>query len=99
MYSGVYLTVNTDQASYAELDQVTVTIYAQKNGAPAPKERIRIAVFRPTGKRTFISTLHTDVYGIAIVVFRLGSKDGSGSYSVEAHSSDGSMGLSSFLVI
>ena len=99
MYKSSQLSVYTDQGNYAELEQVTVTIHAQKNDLPAANEQIRLAVIRPNGKRTFTTTLHTDIYGIAITVFRLSPKDGSGSYSVEAHTKDGSMGLTSFLVI
>ena len=99
MYQPIQLSVNTDKDNYGSQDAVTVTITTRKNNQPAPNEVINLAVFRPTGKRTFRTVLHTDTNGIAVAVFSLDNKDVTGSYSVEARAADGSLALTSFLVI
>ncbi|EEG76780.1 MG2 domain-containing protein [Dethiobacter alkaliphilus] len=99
MQQPIKLSANTNQSSYAAMEAVTVTIYARRNGDPAPSEQISLAVFRPTGTRTYRTKVHTDKNGICHTVFHLDARDITGSYSVEARASDGSLALTSFLVI
>lgn len=94
-----HLSVATDKSAYEYREHVKITVQASFANRPAAKRRLRIAVFRPSGLRTFGGFFHTDNNGVAIAVFQLHRLDFPGSYSVEVHSKDGTMGLTSFLVI
>ncbi len=97
-YDPMSIAVTTDRSEYASNDNVTITVFTQKNDLPASKERLQVIVYRPAGKRIFRSSTTTDMYGISVVVLHLDKNQEPGSYHVEVHSKDGSMGLSSFLV-
>jgi uncharacterized protein YfaS (alpha-2-macroglobulin family) len=95
----VSLTAVTEKSNYSLFDQVKIQIMMKRGGIPAAGERIRIIVYRPTGSKVINTVIYTDNNGIALTLFQLKKKEPSGSYAVEAHSDDGSMALTSFLVI
>ena len=97
-YYPVSITIRTDKSQYFVYDTVTIEVCARKNGSPAPAEKVRLSVHHPAGARIFFKQLITNQSGVASVSFNLKKTADPGSYSVEAHSADGSMGLSSFLV-
>ncbi|MDW7650586.1 MAG: MG2 domain-containing protein [Bacillota bacterium] len=97
-YYPVSLSIRTDKSQYTGYENVIITVFVAKDGVPSKGERIRLLIFQPSGKRIFNSRLTTDSFGVAVALFHLQKPKVSGNYSVEAHSTDGSMGLSSFLV-
>jgi uncharacterized protein YfaS (alpha-2-macroglobulin family) len=95
----VSLKVNTEQSTYRVADVVIIKISLMINNLPAAEKRIRTTVYRPNGTKSFHKYLSTDQNGLASAVFPMEKKDPPGSYAVEAHSPDGSMALTSFIVL
>lgn len=93
------LSVLTDKSAYHYREHVKITVRATDGINPQAKQKIRIAVFRPSGVRTFGGFFHTDNNGVAIALFQLHRNDLSGRYSVEATAKNGVMGLTSFFII
>ena len=94
----VSLVVGLNKSNFSVGEHVNIFVHVNRNAVPVPNEIVRIAVFRPTGEKVFSESVHTDKRGQAMAVYHL-KKSAPGSYFIEAHNSDGSMGLTSFLVM
>ena len=91
--------VHTDKADYKNGDNVTVTIYVRKDNVPAPREPVRLFIFKPDGKKVYTGKRTTDNHGIAIGVYKIEKQYEPGSYYIEAQGVNNMIALSTFLVI
>lgn len=90
--------VETNKSEYILPESVIVTVFLNLNQKPVANGVVKVFIYEPNVNRLFRSSVTTDRYGIATVVFRLQKKHAIGSYSLEVHTADNTMGLTSFLV-